>query len=837
MTASTAATSSTDQTAQVVVVGSGIVGSSAAYHLARLGWTDILVIDKGDAVENDGSTSHAPGGVVALSHSQILTQMAMYGTRLYSSLEPFRPDRVTCHRVGTLEIAITEPRWADLLRLHGEAKSFGVETELLTPEGAIGKFPLLDPAALVGALFVADSQIVTPSHVAGALQRDAAATGRARIAGHTRVVDIEVEGGRVRAVHTDNPELARIECEHVLLCTNIWGPELGDRVGVAVPLLGFEHQYLITPPLAELAGFDPSNPDDEIVYPSSRELDSALYFRQTWDSLGVGSYWHTPRPVTVRELGRTAINPFTPEDFLGRPWDQLCRLVPVLTGLDPRRFPHAINGIFAFPVDGMPIIGDTEIAGLWLAVGSWLTHAGGVGKAIAEWMTGGESEWDLRHVYSRRFHGFQTTPAYVARVCVKNYREVYDLVHPRQPATEPRNVRLSPFAPAYQELKPVYTTFAGLELPNWFEANADLAEQFCDEIPPRRGWAADFWSPIQGGEHLATRRQVACFDLTGLSIIELAGRRAAELAEYLCSNRVAGKVSRVVYTTWLTRSGGVRRDLTVARMAPDRFWMFVGEGTRPQDLAWVGGVASAGGFEDVAIIDRSDAYTAIGLWGPRAREVLGRVSEADLSNEGFPYFTGRWIDVGYARVLALRLSYAGELGWELHIPTDFALPVWHHLWEAGLEAGMVAAGMGAFDSLRLEKGYRGWGSDVHTEFSVFEAGLGWTVKLDKDDFVGAEAVRRLAAQPLEKKLSCLTFDDRGAVVFGYEPILSGVDPVGYVTSANFGYSVGKSICYGYMPAALAERGARVEVEYCGERYPAVVDHDPLFDPSMARLRG
>lgn len=823
--------------ARVVIIGSGIVGSSAAYHLVQHGWRDIVVLDKGDPVENDGSTSHAPGGIVGLSHNKTLTQYAQYGLGLYRNLGPYQADRVTFNPVGTLEIAISGQRLDDLTRLQGEALSYGVDAHLLSPIESAKVIPYLDPEALEGGLLVPSSSIVCSPHLNGAMQVAAATSGAAQFIGHTEVLNVETKDGRVTAVVTGNPELGRIECEHVLIATNIWGPVLGDLLGVPIPLLAFEHQYLISTPLAALAEFDRDKKEDEIVYPSFRDLDTCLYGRQVWDSLGVGSYRHSPRAVDPHTLDKTAIHDFTPDDFLGPAWDQLQRLVPPLRGLDPLEFPHRINGMFAFSVDGMPIIGPAKTEGLWVAAASWLTHGAGVGKTVAEWMAKGETEYDVRQVNVARFHPFQTTPNYVRKVSSKNYAEVYDIVHPRQPMTTPRNIRLSPFAARHASLDAVYMTFAGLELPNWFETNAPRLEPVSDVIPRRTGWEATHWSPIQGVEHLATRNSVGLFDLTGLSIIELAGSQAAELADYISSNKLPNSDGKVVYTTWLTAGGGVRRDLAVARISPERFWFFVGEGTRPQDLTWVQTIARAGSYESVTISDLSDAYTAVGLWGPNARTVLSRVTSADVSNEAFPYFTSQWIDVGYAPVLALRLSYAGELGWELHFPNEFALPVWDALWEAGDDQDLVPAGMGAFDSLRLEKGYRGWGTDVNTEYNAYQAGLGWTVKLDKGDFIGADASRRLVAQPLTTKLCCLTLDHHEAVALGNEPIMSGDKCVGHVTSANFGYTVGSFIVYGYLPSELAVEGTKLEILYMGKRQSATVAADPLFDPKMERLRG
>lgn len=819
---------------RVVIIGAGIVGSATAYHLARLGWTDILLIDQGDPIENPGSTSHAPGGVVALSHNKLLTQLAVYSSRLYASLRPFSTERRMVNRLGTLEVAISTDRMSDLVRLHGESLSFDTRADILTPTEAAAVLPYLDPAAMVGALLVAEGEVVAGAHVSGAFQRDAAdLVPNWQVMGYTEATDIDVHNGRVRAVMTSNPDHPRLDCDYVVIATNVWAPLLGDRLGVPIPLMGYEHQYLVSGPLPELDRFDPGNPDDEIVYPSVRELDTYLYFRQHWNTFGIGSYRHAPRPVPAHLLGNSAIHPFTANDFEGEPWDKSRRLLPFLDQTDFHSYPKRINGIFAFPVDGMPVVGPTLIEGAWVAAGSWLTHAGGVGKTVAEWMTDGDTEWDVRQMDVNRFHAFQTTPRFIEKVCNKNYAEIYDIIHPREPISEPRNVRLSPLHRRHEEMGAVFTTFAGLELPNWFESNSDRLHEHRQLIPERSGWAAMHWSPLQGVEHLATREGVGLFDLTGLSIIEVAGPDAFPLVDALSSNRVDVPSGKVVYTTWLTERAGVRRDLAVARLGSDRFWMFVGEGTRPRDFDWVRRAASGHG---VAVIDLSDSYTAMGLWGPAARKVLSKVSTADLSNEAFPYFSARWIDVGYARVLAIRISYAGELGWELHLPNEFALAVWDLLLEAGQDEGITPAGLGAFDSLRLEKGYRGWGTDVYTEHNPYEAGLGWTVRLDKGQFRGSAAARDLSQKPIKKKLCCLTLDDREAVALGYEPIMAGDICVGHVTSANFGYSIGKFIVYGYLPGEFAIEGTRLEVIYFGERCGATVAADPLFDPKMARMK-
>lgn len=814
---------------QIIVIGGGIVGASAAYHLAKLGWRDILVVDKGNFEENDGSTSHAPGGVVALSHSKLLTQMGTYGSDLYRSVAPFDAARNTYNAVGGIELAVTHERWEDLKRLNGEGRGFGTESFLLTPQETKAKLPLLNEKLVVGSLFVPKSAIVAGSHLANALLRDSGA----KLLPATEIMDVEVKGGRLTALLTNNPEHPRLECEAAVLCTNIWGPVLGDRVGVPLPLLAYEHQYAITEPLEVLANFSRARKEDEIIWPTTRSLDHAIYFRPHWDSYGIGNYRHAPRPVNPYAVGRSALRPFTPEDFAAS-WAVVNELLPATRGA---QLTTRFNGMFAFPVDGMPMIGESDVKGFWVAVGSWLTHAGGVGKSVAEWLTHGEAEWDMRLCHVHRFQPFQNTRQYVDVVCNKNYAELYDVIHPRKAPSFPRDVRVSPFAPRWEALKAERTVFAGLELPNWFEENARLLEKYEERIPVRTGWANEHWSRIQGAEHLATRENVALFDLTGLSILEVKGVNAVQFVNYLCSNQMDKPVGSVVYTTWLTPKGGVRRDLAVARLAADVFWMFIGEGTLPHDRVWVKDALAQWGQAGVTVNDISNSFTALGLWGPNARKVLQKVTLQDVNHEAFPYFTAQWIEIGYTRVLALRLSYVGELGWELHIPMDAALPVFDVLWEAGREFGLTAVGMGAFDSLRLEKGYRLWGGDVYTEYNAYESGLGWTVKLEKrSNFIGREASAKLKAAPLKRKLCCLTLDAPDGVALGNEPIFANGQCVGHVTSANYGYSVGKFIVYGYLPVEHTAPGTQLEIEYFGQRFLATVSADPQWDAKMERLK-
>lgn len=806
--------------ARTVVVGAGIVGASVAYHLAVLGQGDVLVVDGGDVPDNPGSTSHAPGGVVAMSHDRLLARLSFYSTDLYARLERYDQFRNTYNPTGSIEMAATPDRMDDLVREHGEAMAFGTTTELLDADEIVDRVPFVDPRRIVGGLFIPNSAMVSGVGVTGALLRDAAARGEVRVRTRTKVTAVATADGRVSGVRTAEGE--HIEAERVVLCTNIWSLPAVDGVELALPLMAFQHQYVESPPM--LDRFATDDPDSEIVYPTVRDMDAGMYYRHHWDRIGVGSYAHRPLAVHPEDVGDTAELAFTPEDFADA-WAVATSAIPMLGGVD--RFERSLNGMFAFTVDGMPILGETGAAGLWMAIGSWITHAGAVGKAVAELIVDGESEWDLRQASVDRFLPHATTDAFVRAATSKNYREVYDIHHPREAPSEPRGVRLSPFVARLEQFRPHMVPFGGVELAAWYDINLARAV----DVPSRSAWASKHWSPAAVAEHIACRERAALFDLTGLSIIEVRGPDAVSFMEHLCANRVDVAPGRVVYTLWLTPGGGVKRDLAVARLGDDRFWAFVGEGTRPQDVAWV--CRHAGAY-DVTVDDISDAWTALGLWGPATQPILEAATQSDVSKGALGYFRGRWIDIGYARVFAMRISYVGEAGWELHIPVDQATPVFETVWSAGRDHDLVMAGSTAMDSLRIEKGYRLWGTDVHTEHDPYEAGLGWSVRLDRGPFIGADACRARSTGPPTRRLSCLVMETGDPL--GNEPVLARGDVVGYVTSAAYGPTLGGTVAYAYVSAESADVGAAVDVVIGGRSHRARIAAEPLWDPDGNRLR-
>jgi glycine cleavage system aminomethyltransferase T/glycine/D-amino acid oxidase-like deaminating enzyme len=804
--------------ADLVIIGAGIVGTSAAYYFTEKGWRDIVVLDQGPLFETGGSSSHAPGLVFQLNPSKTMCQLARWSVELYSTIS--LDGLPGFYTVGSMEIAYSPERHQELTRKLGHAMSWGLPAEIIGPEEIKRQIPILSTGRIYSAFYVPSDGLAKAVRVAEVLSRVARERGT-EFHGHIRVAGIEVANGRVQAVVT---EQGRIRTEKLLLCAGIWGPRIGRMAGVPIPLIPVEHQYAKTAPVPELAG-----ETREIAHPILRHQDRSMYFRQHADCYGIGSYQHEPLVVDPDELQANAFKPFTEEHFKKAHRDAF-ELFPCLRGIDLH---YKINGMFSFTPDGNPLLGEShDVRGFWIAEAVWVTHAAGVGRVIAEWMAEGIPSVDLRELDYHRFHSHAFSPAYIRARGAQQYREVYDIIHPLQQMESPRNLRVSPFHRRQQELGAVFFENAGWERPQWFAANENLS---VDPAWPRRtGWMARYWSPIIGAEHLATRSRVALYDLTPFTKLEIAGPGSLEFLQWLTSNQIDGPAGKVTYTSMLTERGGIQCDLTVTCLADDRFLVITGGFVGMHDFAWIRAHLPADG--SVSANDLTGAFCCIGVWGPCARELLQRTSGDDFRNESFPYLIAKRVTIGHVPALALRISYVGEMGWEVYAPTEYGLKLWDTLWEAGHPLGIVAAGGGAFDSLRLEKGYRLWGSDIHSEYDPYEAGLIFAVKLGKGDFLGKHALGHIKAQGVARKLCCVTFDDPSIVVMGKEPIVDGEHVLGYVTSANYGYSVCQSIAYGYLPVGYAAEGTPVDIYFFGQRHKATVSHDPLFDPKNLRLK-
>ena len=815
--------------AQLVVIGAGIVGTSAAHHLAELGVTDVLVLDQGPLFETGGSTSHAPGLVFQTNGSRTMCRLAQYSVELYRDIET--EEGPAWFEVGGIEVATTPERSEELKRRRGFARAYGIEdTELLSPDETAERIPILDPEHILGSYLLPSDGIAKGVRVASALAAKAQAKG-VGFEGGVRVTGFNIRDGRVRGVRTDHGD---VECEQVLVCAGIWGPTIGRMAGVPIPLAVVQHQLVWTDPLPELV----ADADKEVVHPILRHQDFSLYFRQRGDRYAVGNYRHEPilfdpddlRPYREGEP-QPSVEPFTPEHFEAAGEESVRLLPPLKARIDVST---AINGMFSFTPDMGSIVGESaDVRGFWICEAVWVTHAGGMGRMAAEWIAGGEPSMDLAEADANRFYPFATTAPYVRARGAQQYREVYDILHPLQQMSHPRELKLTPFHVRHEELGAEFFSGAGWERPQWFEANRVLTGAPWET---RTGWAAMNWSPAVGAEHIATRERVAMFDITPFAKFDITGPDALSFLERLSANRIDRPVGTIVYTSMLTPSGGIRCDLTITRKDEDRFRVVTGGGSGQHDRAWL--LAQRRSDERVQLTVRTGSLFAIGLWGPRARDVLLAVTDVDVSNDAFPFMTARYLNVGEVDpVWTQRISYAGELGWELYGQIAMGRRAWDLLWEAGQEHGIVAAGGGAFDSLRLEKGYRLWGQDIHTEHDPFEAGLGFAVRMDEGDFQGREALQRiLDGGGPEARLACLTLDDPTDVVMGKEPILHGGRVVSHVTSAAYGYSIGRGIVYGYLPVELAVEGTPLEVEYFGDRLAATVAAEPLWDPKGERLR-
>ncbi|WEH13738.1 FAD-dependent oxidoreductase [Streptomyces sp. VNUA24] len=808
---------------RVVIIGAGVVGAALADEISARGWTEVTVVDQGPLPATGGSTSHAPGLVFQTNSSKTMTELARYTVEKFCSLDV---DGKPCFlQVGGLEVATTPERLTELRRRHGWITAWGIESRLLTADECLEQHPLVNPDKVLGGLLVPTDGLAKAVLAVEAQIRRATERGVTFLARH-EVLDVLKADGEVTGVLTDQGE---IPADIVVCCAGIWGPKIARMAGMNLPLTPLAHQLAWTGPVPALAG-----QTEEAIRPILRHQDADLYYRDRFDGIGIGYYGHRPMPITADEIlsvdeaaGMPSVLKFTEDDFADA-WTETQALLP---STKEAKIEEGINGLFSFTTDNFPLLGESrDVKGFWVAEAVWVTHSAGVGRAMAEWLVDGYcSSFDLHECDVNRFEPHQLSPEYVlARDC-QNFVEVYDILHPLQPSGDPRPIRTSPFHARQQEHGAFFLEANGWERPQWYEANAGLVEG--RSIPTPNDWAARFWSPIVGAEAQATRETVALYDMTALKRLEVSGPGAADLLERLCTGKVAKSVGSVTYTLFLDHDGGIRSDVTVARLAHDTFQIGANGNI---DLDWITRHLPADGT--VQVRDITPGTCCIGLWGPLARKVLQPLTDADFSNDGLKYFRAKQAYIGSVPVTAMRLSYVGELGWEIYTTADQGQKLWDTLWEAARPLGGVIAGRGAFNSLRLEKGYRSFGTDMTYEHDPYEAGVGFAVKLDKDDFIGKDALLR-RKENVRRKLSCLVVDDPRSVVLGKEPVLDGDRTVGYVTSAAYGYTIGKGIAYAWLPTELTAPGTVLHIGYFDQRVEAVVTEEPLFDPTMSRLRG
>ncbi|GAA4225885.1 glycine cleavage system aminomethyltransferase T/glycine/D-amino acid oxidase-like deaminating enzyme [Streptosporangium album] len=804
---------------RVVIIGAGVVGAALAEELSAMGWDDVTVVDQGPVPVTGGSSSHAPGLVFQTNPSKTMTEMARYTVEKFSALGCFL-------QVGGLEVATTPERLAELRRRHGWATAWGVEGLLLTPEECVARHSLLDPGRVLGGFLVPTDGLARAVDAVEIQLRLARERG-VRVLERHEVLDIRVEDDRVAAVVTDRGE---IPADLVVCCAGIWGPKIAGMVGMALPLTPLAHQLAWTGPVPALRG-----QTGEAVRPILRHQDADLYYRERSDRLGIGFYGHRPmpvRPADILPVGEAevmpSVLPFTAGDFAPA-WAETRALLPATREAE---IEEGVNGLFSFTTDNMPLLGESaQAGGFWVAEAVWVTHSAGVARAMAEWLVDGHcSSFDLHECDVNRFEPHQLAPEYVLTRAAQNFVEVYDIVHPLQPPENLRPLRVSPFHTRQRELGACFLEAGGWERPQWYGANASLADG--RDIPEPDGWAARHWSPIVGAEAQVSRESVALYDMSALKRIEVSGPGAVAFLRRLSTGDIGRPVGSVTYCLLLDADGGIRGDITVARLGRDLFQVGANGNL---DLDWFHRHLPADG--SVVVRDITAGTCCVGVWGPRARDLMEPLAGADFSREGFGYFRGRHGHVGTVPVTALRLSYIGELGWELYTTADLGAKLWDTLWEEGQRHGIIAAGRGAFSSLRLEKGYRSFGVDMTYEHDPYEAGLGFAVRqAGEDDFIGRAALEERRAA-VRRKLTCLTIDGPVAVVMGKEPVYDGDRPVGYVTSAAYGHTIGRGIAYAWLPAALSVPGRALQIGYFDRRITAAVAEEPLYDPAMKRLRG
>ena len=806
--------------ARAVIVGGGIIGCSVAYHLAKLGWFDVLLIERHELTS--GSTWHAAGLVGQLRTSAGITQLLGDSVRLYQDLEAETGQATGWKMNGGLRLACRPERMTEIRRQATTAHSFGLDMHLLSPREAQDLWPIMDVSDVVGAAFLPTDGQVNPADVTRALARGARMHG-ATLIENCAVTGVEIEHGRVRAVQTAQ---GRVECEVMVNCCGQWAREFGALAGVSVPLVSVQHQYLITDRIDGV-------PRD---LPTLRDPDRLTYYKEEVGGLVMGGY--EPNPQMWAEDG-------IPEGFhfalLDSDWDHFEHLMtlalPRVPALQTAGVKQLLNGPESFTPDGNFILGEApEVDGYFVGAGFnafGIASGGGAGKALAEWIAGGEPPYDLWPVDIRRFGGHHGDVGWVRRRTYEMYGKHYTIAWPFEEHHSGRPLRRSPLYGALAAQGACFGEKLGWERPNWF---AGAGEQ------PREEYAFERqnWFARVGEEHRAVRERVGLFDQTSFAKFVVEGADAETALQWICANDVGRAPGTLAYTQMLNSRGGIECDLTVARLAADRYYIVTGTGFATHDAHWIR--RNIGTGLDARLRDVSSAYSTLSLMGPRAREVLAAVCDQPLDNAAFPFASVREIGVAGAPVTALRITYVGELGWELHVPTEYAATVYEALMEAGRDHGIANCGYRAIESLRLEKGYRAWGSDLSPDHTPLDAGLGFAVKLRSNvDFLGRAALLAQRESGLVKRLAGFTVDTASVVLLGRETLYRDGERVGWLSSGGYGYTVAKGIGYGYVrnaagvPREWLMDGAW-ELEVAAERVPAQLHLRSLYDPGNERIR-
>jgi len=834
--------------ASAVIIGAGIVGNSLACHLARLGWRDLVLVDKGPMPNPGGSTGHASNFIFPIEYSKMMMELTRDSTEQYQVLGVFTQS-------GGIEVARTAERMAELRRRCTAAKAWGIPAQLLAPGEVRKLVPYLDEAVILGGGHFPTVGVVDSLRAGTLLREEAEQSGALRVLAGAEVLGIDVDSAgarpRVRAVRTDQGDISTDTC--VIAC-GVWSPRVAAMAGARLPLTPIVHQMISVGPVPLFAGTS-----GEIAFPIVRDVDTNMYERQHGGDMEVGSYAHRPiivAPDDIPSIAEAALSPtelpFTADDFDPQ-LAQALELMPELLGDERVGIRYAINGLISMTPDGHPLLGETpEVKGLWSAAASWIKEGPGCGRALAEWMSGQVPTVDVHEADIARFYPCQRTTAHVQARAREGFNKMYGIVHPAEQWESGRPVRVSPVYQRERELGAVFFETAGWERPHWYAGNEMLLDRYAGRLMPREAeWEARWWSPVINAEHLAMRDSCGLVDLSAFAVLDITGPGALATMQSLAVAQLDVPPGRVVYTSLLDEKGGFKADLTVMRLGASHFRVVTGGATGMAEKKWFTDHLPADGT--AALADLTSAWTTLGLWGPRAREIMQAISDDDFSHPGFPFGTCREVEAAGITVLASRISYVGELGWELYAPMEQGATLWDALWEAGRPAGLVPVGIGVYVTTgRLEKGYRAYGNELTPDYNLAEAGM-MRPRVKEHPFVGKDAYLAQRETPPVAVLCTLTVDDHRSAsgelryMLGGEPILSASgeplidarDRPSYVTSAGSGPSTGKHLLMAYLPAGQAQPGARLSVEYFGERYPvtvAVAGATPLFDPQNERIR-
>ncbi|MGH8923145.1 MAG: GcvT family protein [Acidimicrobiia bacterium] len=827
--------------ARVVVIGAGIVGNSVVGHLAELGWRDIVQIDKGPLPNPGGSTGHASNFIFPVDHNKEMAMLTLDSQRQYEAMGV----NVTC---GGIEVARTPERMEELRRRMGSAKNWDMPAELVSPGQIKELVPFINEEILLGGAYYPTVSAVDSLRAGTIFRENAQRLSALQTFANVEVLNLETKRNRINAVLTDR---GRIEAEFVVIACGVWSPRLARMAGATIPLTPAVHQMIDVGPIPIL-----QDSGKELAFPIVRDMDVFMYERQTGGSMEVGSYAHRPifhHPDEIPSLTAARMSPtelpFTDDDFDEQMEDAL-ELMPEI--LATAEIKYAINGLLSLTPDAMPLIGETvEVKNLWSAAAIWIKEGPGTGRAVAEWMTHGYPDLDPHASDIARFYPYARTEHHVRARCSEHFNKTYGIVHPREQWASERNKRVSPFHARTQALGAAYFEAGGWERPHWYESNSGLVDEFAVEDRPHE-WDRRWWSSIQNGEHLAMRERVGMVDLSPFVVFDFTGPGSLPYLQHMAVNNVEVKVGRSVYTPLLTESGGFKTDLTILRLAEEHFRVITGAFDGPRDKHWFGRHLPEDG--SVQMTDLTSALVTIGVWGPRARDHVQSLTDHDLSNEAFPYGHTQAVDFGSINARLFRISYVGDLGWEIYVPTEQGLPMWDRLWEAGQDLGVVPVGAGVYGTTgRLEKGYRLMGAELESEFNPIEAGLA-RAKVKPADFIGKEAYLKARETSPAAILCTLTVEDHMSRRDGVKRFMNGREPIttpsgerivdergrpSYVTSAGAGPSVGKYLLLAYLPPEHAVVDTELAVMYMNELYPvkvAVAGSTPIFDPDDKRMK-